>query len=344
MKLKKILVTGGAGYIGSHTAVVLAEAGYEPVLVDNFSNSERFIIERIRKITGRKIAFYAADCAVPRDLKCVFEKEKHFCGIIHFAALKAVGESVEKPLLYYQNNLGSMTAILEAAAKYHVPYFVFSSSCTVYGDPKKFPVTEQTPLPKAMSPYGDTKQISERILENFLKTGVPIKGISLRYFNPIGAHPSALIGELPLGAPKNLVPFVAQTAARIRKVLHVFGDDYKTPDGTCIRDYIHVMDLAQAHVRALHYLEKKSGANFYDVFNIGTGRGHSVLEIIKTFEKVTGAKVPYRVVARRPGDIARIYASTSKAKAIMGWNSRLSLEEALRSTWEWQKSLRAGGR
>jgi UDP-glucose 4-epimerase len=340
MKSKKILVTGGAGYIGSHTAVELARAGYEPVILDNFSNSERFIVAKIRKITGRDVSLHVGDCANPADVAKVFKKEGHFHGIIHFAALKAVGESVARPLLYYRNNLGSMLTILEVVEKYQVPHFVFSSSCTVYGEPDKLPVRESAPFKEAASPYGETKKIGERMLESFLKSGVPLKAISLRYFNPIGAHPSALIGELPLGVPNNLVPFVTQTAAGIRKVLRVFGDDYATPDGTCIRDYIHVVDLAQAHVRALTYLAKKKGRTFYDAMNIGTGCGHSVLKILKTFEKVTGVKVPYKIAPRRPGDVEKIYASADKAKKEMGWSAKLSLEEALRSSWAWQKQPR----
>jgi UDP-glucose 4-epimerase len=340
MGSKKILVTGGAGYIGSHTAVELAAAGYEPVILDNFSNSEKFIVSRVRKITGRNVPLYIGDCAAPADVAKVFKKEGRFHGIIHFAALKAVGESVEKPLLYYRNNLGCMLTMLEAVEKYRVPYFVFSSSCTVYGEPDKLPVSEGSPVKEAASPYGETKVIGERMLKAFLQSGVPFKAVSLRYFNPIGAHPAALIGELPLGVPKNLVPFVTQTAAGLRDALRVNGDDYSTPDGTCVRDYIHVVDLAQAHVRALAYLGKKKGRAFYDAINIGTGRGNSVLEIVRTFEKVTGVKVPYRIGPRRPGDVEKIYASAGKAKKEMGWTAKLSLEEALLSSWEWQKQLK----
>ncbi len=343
MASKKILVTGGAGYIGSHTAVELVRAGYEPVILDNFSNSERFIVGRVRKITGRNVPLCTGDCSVPADVAKVFKKEGRFHGIIHFAALKAVGESVAQPLRYYRNNVGGMLTMLEAADRYKVPHFVFSSSCTVYGEPDKLPVREDAPVKNAASPYGETKKIAERMLETFLQSGVPVKAVSLRYFNPIGAHPSALIGELPLGTPKNLVPFVTQTAAGIRKVLQVYGDDYKTPDGTCIRDYIHVIDLAAAHVRALGYLEKKRGP-FYDIFNVGTGRGQSVLGIVKTFEKVTGVKVPYKIALRRSGDIAEIYAAAGKAKKVLGWSAKLSLEEALRSSWAWQKTLRSGKR
>lgn len=339
MRPKKILVTGGAGYIGSHTAVALVRAGYEPVILDNFSNSERFIVARVRKITGRNVPLYTADCALPAAVARVFKKEGGFHGVIHFAALKAVEESVAQPLRYYRNNLGSMLTVLEAVMRFQVPYFVFSSSCTVYGEPDKLPVREDAPVKPAASPYGETKKIAERMLETFLQSGASLKAVSLRYFNPIGAHPSGLIGELPLGTPKNLVPFVTQTAAGIRKELKIFGDDYRTPDGTCIRDYLHVMDLAEAHVRALGCLEKQRGRTFYDVFNIGTGRGHSVLEILRTFEKVTGVKVPHRIASRRPGDVAKIYAAAGKAKKTLGWSAKRSLEEALLSSWTWQKNL-----
>lgn len=339
MGLKKILVTGGAGYIGSHTVVELARAGYNPVILDNFSNSEKFILARIQKIIGRKVPLYVGDCADSGFIAKVFKKERRFHGVIHFAALKAVEESVEQPMLYYRNNLGSMLAILEAVEQYKIPHFVFSSSCTVYGKPDKLPVTESAPLKKSESPYGETKRVGERMLETFVRGSVPIKAVSLRYFNPIGAHSSALIGELPLGTPRNLVPYVTQTAARIRKKLKVFGNNYPTPDGTCIRDYIHVVDLAVAHVKALMFLEKKSGKNFYDVFNVGTGRGNSVLEIVRTFERVTGVKVPFEIAPRRSGDIAQIYASATKAKKELGWSAKLSLEDCLRTSWAWQQGL-----
>ncbi|MFH0985711.1 MAG: UDP-glucose 4-epimerase GalE [Candidatus Omnitrophota bacterium] len=337
--MKKILVTGGAGYIGSHTCVELVRAGFAPVILDNFSNSEKYMVARVRKITGRNVPLYTGDCAIAADVARVFKKEGRFHGIIHFAALKAVGESVAQPLRYYRNNLGSMLTMLEAAQHYRVPHFVFSSSCTVYGEPDTLPVREDAPVKDATSPYGDTKKIAERMLETFIQSGASLKAVSLRYFNPIGAHPSALIGELPLGVPKNLVPFVTQTAAGLRKVLNVYGDDYPTPDGTCIRDYIHVLDLAAAHVRALAFLAKKRGRTFYDVFNIGTGRGQSVLGILRTFEKVTGVKVPYRIAPRRAGDIEKIYASAAKAKKELRWTSKLSLEDALASSWKWQRNI-----
>ncbi|MFH1799353.1 MAG: UDP-glucose 4-epimerase GalE [Candidatus Omnitrophota bacterium] len=340
MRAKKILVTGGAGYIGSHTVVELVRAGYEPVILDNFSNSERFIIARIRKIAGRNVPLHTGDCAVPGDVARVFRKEGHFHGIIHFAALKAVEESVSQPLRYYRNNLGGMLTMLKAAEQYRVPNFVFSSSCTIYGNPDKLPVRENAPVKKAASPYGETKKIAERMLETFIQSGVPLKAVSLRYFNPIGAHPSGLIGELPLGVPKNLVPFITQTAAGLRRILRVYGNNYPTPDGTCIRDYIHVMDLAGAHVRALMYLEQKRTRTFYDVFNIGTGRGHSVLEILRTFEKVTGVKVPHKIAPRRPGDITKIYAAVGKAEKELRWHAKLPLKDALSSSWAWQKGIK----
>ena len=333
------LVTGGAGFIGSHTVIELASAGYEPVILDNFSNSERFIVKRIRKILGRDVSLHVGDCANPKDVAKLFKKEGRFHGIIHFAALKAVGESVLEPLKYYRNNLGAMMTMLEAVKQYRVPYFVFSSSCTVYGEPDKLPVRENAPIKEATCPYGETKKIGEQMIAAFLRSGVPVKAVSLRYFNPIGAHPSALIGELPLGVPKNLVPFLTQTAAGIQKKLNVWGDDYATPDGTCIRDYIHVVDLARAHVQALGYLAKKKGPSFYDAINIGTGRGHSVFEIIRAFEKATGVKIPYRIAARRSGDVEKIYASAAKAKKEMGWTAKLPLEESLRNSWAWQKNL-----
>lgn len=334
------LVTGGAGYIGSHTVIELANAGYDPVILDNFSNSERFIVGRIRKIVGRDVRLYVGDCADPGDVARLFKKEGHFHGIIHFAALKAVGESVADPLKYYRNNLGGMMTMLEAVKRYRVPYFVFSSSCTVYGQPDKLPVREDAPVKEAECPYGETKKIGEQMIAAALRSGAPMKAVSLRYFNPIGAHASALIGELPLGVPKNLVPFLTQTAAGIRKKLNVWGADYSTPDGTCIRDYIHVVDLARAHVRALAYLAKKKGRSFYDAINIGTGCGYSVFQIIRTFEKVTGVKVPYRIGPRRSGDVEKIYASAAKAQSEMGWIAELSLEDCLRSSWAWQLNLK----
>jgi UDP-glucose 4-epimerase len=336
---KKVLVTGGAGYIGSHTVVELVQAGYEPVILDNLSNSKRFIVDRLGKIIGRKVALYVEDCSDAAAVAKVFKKEGPFQGIIHFAALKSVPESLKEPLRYYQNNLGGMLTLLDAVEKFRVPYFVFSSSCTVYGQPDKLPVRETTPLKDATSPYGDTKKTCEQMLAAFVHGGAKVRAVALRYFNPIGAHPTALIGELPLGVPQNLVPFVTQTAAGVRKELTVYGDDYPTPDGTCIRDYIHVVDLAKAHVRALAYLKKQKRATFYDVFNVGTGRGYSVLEIIRTFERATGVKLPYKIGPRRAGDIEKIYANVDKAEKLLGWRADITLAEALASAWAWQKNL-----
>lgn len=337
MKIKKILVTGGAGFIGSHTVIELIKAGYEPVVLDNFSNSKYFIIGRMEKIAGRHITVYKHDCADTKSVERIFRKEGDIGGIIHFAALKAVGESVEQPLKYYRNNIVGLMTILEAAVRFGVQHIVFSSSCTVYGQPDKLPVMETTPLKEAECPYGDTKKISERVLQALVASGAEIKVASLRYFNPIGAHSSGLIGELPLGIPKNLVPFVTQTAAGVRNELVVNGDDYNTPDGTCIRDYIHVTDLAGAHVKTLEYLKKQKTNAFYDVFNLGTGRGNSVLEIIETFEKATGVKIKYRIGPRRYGDIEKIFANVDKANRVLNWHTELSLEDALKNAWEWQK-------
>ncbi len=332
----KILVTGGAGYIGSHTVVELAAAGYEPIIVDDFRNSERWVLNGLREITGKDIKIYEIDCS-SEALGDVFRQEKDIAGAIHFAAYKAVGESAAKPLDYYENNVLSTVRLLRCLIQYQAPLFVFSSSATVYGQPDVLPVTEETPLKRAESVYGRTKQICEDVVLDTLKSGVNLKPILLRYFNPIGAHPSAKIGELPRGVPNNLVPFVTQTAAGIREVLTVFGNDYPTPDGSAIRDYIHVVDLAKAHVSALGYL-KKGGRQL--VFNIGTGHGNSVLEVVRTFEEVNGVKVNYRIGARRPGDIEKIWADCSLAEREMGWRAELSLADALRDAWGWQQSLK----
>ncbi|SDK66899.1 UDP-glucose 4-epimerase [Catalinimonas alkaloidigena] len=334
----KILVTGGAGFIGSHTVVALHEAGFVPVIVDNFSNSQPSVLEGLEKITGHAFPFYQIDCNDRDAMAEVFAKEK-LHGVIHFAAYKAVGESVREPLKYYHNNLNSLIVLLELMAERGVQNLVFSSSCTVYGQAEKLPVTEETPILPAESPYGNTKQISEEIIRDSVKAGMPIRGIALRYFNPIGAHPSGLIGELPLGVPNNLVPFIAQTAAGIRPELSVFGGDYETPDGTCIRDYIHVMDLAEAHVKSLQWLDQQSGKSLYDVFNVGTGRGNSVLEVIKTFEEQSGMPVNYKIVDRRPGDVIQIYGGVSKARRTLGWEARRGLAESMRDAWHWQQQL-----
>lgn len=334
--MNKVLVTGGLGFIGSHTVVELIEKGYQPVIIDNLSNSEHGVATRLEQITGRQIVFEEIDLRNKDAVQEVFEKHD-IESIIHFAASKAVGESVVKPLLYYQNNLVSLFNLLDLCQQFQVNQFIFSSSCTVYGQPKQLPVDESFPKLPAESPYGNTKQIGEEIIEDFCKSNDEFKAVSLRYFNPIGAHMSTLIGELPLGVPNNLVPFITQTAAGIREKLHVFGGDYDTPDGTCIRDYIHVVDLAQAHVAALEYTEKMS-VN-YDFFNVGTGKGYTVLEVIQSFEKVSGQSLNYEIVARRAGDIEKIYADTSKVNNVLGWKATKGLDQMMESAWKWQLSL-----
>lgn len=336
MEKTKILVTGGAGYIGAHSVVELIAAGYQPVVVDNLSASDLTLIKGIEKITAKTLTFYKGDCRDRAFLNEVFDKEK-ISAIIHFAALKSVGESVEKPLEYYDNNLGSLIALLEVMQKHQVKDFIFSSSCTVYGQPDVIPVTEETPFKKAESPYGATKQMCERILEDVAKTELRV--ISLRYFNPIGAHPSAYIGELPIGVPNNLVPFITQTAAGIREELVVFGNDYHTPDGSCIRDFIHVSDVARAHVDALRYLQQKKENVLTEAFNLGIGKGMSVLEMVNLFQQVTGVKLPYRIGSRRPGDIEKIYADPSRIMKELGWKPQFTIEEALLHAWQWQKKL-----
>lgn len=332
----KILVTGGAGYIGAHSAVELVASGYEPVVVDNLCASDMTLIKGIEKITGRAVAFYQGDCRDRAFLSDVFTKE-NITAVIHFAALKSVGESVEKPLEYFDNNIGSLVALLDTMRKHRVSDFIFSSSCTVYGQPDFIPVTEETPFKKAESPYGATKQMCERILEDVTKTAFRV--LSLRYFNPIGAHPSAHIGELPIGIPNNLVPFVTQTAAGVRQELVVFGNDYNTPDGSCIRDFIHVVDVALAHVNALQYLRQKKENSLYEAFNLGIGKGMSVLEIVNLFQQVTGVKLRYRVGSRRLGDVEKIYADPSRIMKVLGWKPKFTIEQALLHAWQWQKKL-----
>ncbi|WP_038030513.1 UDP-glucose 4-epimerase GalE [Thermonema rossianum] len=339
---KTILVTGGLGFIGSHTVVALQEAGYEVVIVDNLSNSFAFVLDGIRAITGILPRFYEGDCNDRDFMQQVFSKEK-VEGVIHFAAYKAVGESVAHPLKYYHNNLVSLIVLLELMQQYGVANLVFSSSCTVYGQPEHLPVDESAPILPAQSPYGNTKQVCEEIIRDSVQAGMPVKALALRYFNPIGAHPSAHIGELPIGVPNNLVPYITQTAAGIRPELSIFGKDYNTPDGTCIRDFIHVMDLAEAHVKALDYLLRQDAPSLYDYVNIGTGKGHSVLEVVQTFEQVNGIKLPYKFAPRRPGDVEQIYAKADKAKQMLGWQARRSLDEALRDAWQWQKALKEKG-
>jgi len=336
---KKVLVTGGAGYIGSHTVVELVNAGYEPIIVDNFVNAEKSSISGLKHIIGRDVRVYEGDCVDAVYMRELCENEQELAGIIHFAAYKAVGESVSNPIKYYRNNIDSLLTLIDLGQQYHIPHLVFSSSCTVYGQPDTLPVTEESPKKAAESPYGNTKQICEEILEDAVKSQMPLKVVALRYFNPIGAHPSAAIGELPLGIPNNLVPFVTQTAAGIREKLIAFGNDYNTPDGTCVRDYIHVVDLAKAHVAALRFLENKSGKFFYDVFNIGTGRGNTVLDVIKTFEEVNGIQLNYSIGARRPGDIEKVFADVTKSQQKLHWQTELTLADALRDAWRWQQTL-----
>jgi UDP-glucose 4-epimerase len=337
---KKILVTGGTGYIGSHTTVELIEEGFEPIIIDNLYNSEAVVVDRIQKITGVKPQLEVFDLCDQEKLDRFIQKNNDISAVIHFAAYKAVGESVNKPLEYYRNNLLSLVNLLDVMKRHGIPSLVFSSSCTVYGQPEKLPVTEDAPLQPATSPYGNTKQIGESIIRDTTISDKNIKAISLRYFNPIGAHPSALIGELPRGVPENLVPFLTQTGYGIREELKVFGDDYNTPDGSCIRDYLHVVDLAKAHVIAIKRLiEGKSKTN-YEVFNLGTGKGVSVLEAIKSFERVSGIKLKYRIVGRRAGDIEKIWANPSYANKELGWKTLSSLDEAMKTAWDWEKMFR----
>jgi UDP-glucose-4-epimerase len=338
--MTKILVTGGTGYIGSHTVVELQNSGYEVVIVDNLSNSNIDVLDGIEKITGIRPAFENIDCTDYLSLDRMFEKYTDIEAIIHFAASKAVGESVEKPLLYYRNNLLSLINILQLMPVHKIKSIVFSSSCTVYGQPDILPVDESAPIKPALSPYGNTKQISERIIKDtILANPVNYQSIILRYFNPIGAHPTAEIGELPNGVPNNLLPFVTQTARGLRKQLQVFGNDYNTPDGSCIRDYIHVMDLARAHVIAVKRLISEISDASIEFFNLGTGRGLSVLEILQTFEKVTNIKVPYKIVGRRAGDIEKVWADPTYANEVLGWKATETVEDTLRSAWLWEKNL-----
>lgn len=339
-----ILVTGGTGFIGSHTTVELQQAGYNVVIVDNLSNSKIEVLDGIEKITGVRPAFENVDLREKIAVEAVFEKYPHIEGIIHFAASKAVGESVEKPLLYYRNNIVSLINLLELMPKYNVKGIIFSSSCTVYGQPSEdnLPVTEEAPIQKALSPYGNTKQINEEIICDYIHSGAPIKSIILRYFNPIGAHPSAYIGELPNGVPMNLIPFVTQTAIGVRKELKIFGNDYNTPDGTCIRDYIYVVDLAKAHVAAMaRVLDQDTDA--VEVFNVGTGKGVSTLEVVEGFEKATGVKVNWSYAPRREGDIEKVWGNVDKANNVLGWKAETPLEDVLASAWRWQKKLREDG-
>lgn len=337
----KILVTGGLGYIGSHTSVELILQGFEIIIVDDLSNSSPDVLEGIKKITGVSPEFVKLDLRNKSEVNRLFEAYPDLCGIIHFAASKAVGESVDRPLEYYENNLGSLIYLLQAIENKGQEFsFIFSSSCTVYGQADQLPITEQAPIKKAESPYGNTKQIGEDILFDNTRSNGFLKVISLRYFNPIGGHPSIEIGELPKGKPQNLVPFITQTAAGLHQKLNVFGNDYPTHDGTCIRDYIHVVDLAKAHVVGLKRMMADEQSENFEVFNLGTGKGNSVLEVIKTFEKVSGVSLNYEIVDRRPGDIVEAYADTTKANKILRWQAKNDLEEALRTAWEWEKIIR----
>lgn len=334
-----ILVTGGTGYIGSHTVVELQNAGFDVLIVDNLSNSSPDVIYGIEKITGKKPELVVADCSDTQKMDEVFRTHTDIAAIIHFAASKAVGESVEKPLLYYRNNLLSLITMLELSVKHKVSSFVFSSSCTVYGQPEVLPVTEKSPIQEATSPYGNTKQIAEEIIRDTIHASQSLCAICLRYFNPIGAHPSVLIGELPNGIPNNLVPFITQTAIGIRECLNVFGDDYNTPDGSCIRDYINVVDLAKAHVAAVRRMLNGKGKQPLEFFNIGTGKGLSVLELIHAFEEATGVKLNYRIAGRRAGDIEQIWADVSYANNELGWKAEEAITGTLLSAWRWEQAL-----
>lgn len=335
----KILVTGGLGYIGSHTVVALQNAGFEVLIVDNLSNSSIDVLEGITNISGVTPQFKYLDLRDKNEVHHYFKQHKDIEGVIHFAASKAVGESVDNPLLYYENNLNTLVYLLQECGKHNIQNFIFSSSCTVYGEPDTLPIDENAPVKKALSPYGNTKQISEEILQDTTKVS-SLQTILLRYFNPIGAHPSAEIGELPLGVPQNLVPFITQTAIGKREQLSVFGDDYPTEDGSCIRDYIHVMDLAEAHVVALQRLIEGKNQAAYEIFNVGTGKGASVFEVIKAFESVSNQPLNYKVTSRRPGDVVAVYADTKKANKVLGWQATRDLKEALSSAWKWEQRVR----
>jgi UDP-glucose 4-epimerase len=343
MKKERILVTGGTGYIGSHTVVELQNAGYDVVIIDNLSNSNVDVLDGIERISGVRPAFVEADCTDISALRKLFNDYPDISGIINFAASKAVGESMEKPVLYYRNNLGTLLNLLDVMGEFGVKGIVFSSSCTVYGEPDENPVTEAAPIKKATSPYGNTKQISEEIITDTINAGADFKSVILRYFNPVGAHPSAEIGELPNGVPQNLIPYLTQTAIGIRKELSVFGDDYDTPDGSCIRDYINVVDLAKAHVIAVKRMLEDRSESKIEIFNLGTGVGLSVLELISAFERATGVKVPHKIVGRRAGDIEKVWANPAYANEVLGWKADTPIEDTMRSAWNWQCRLRERG-
>jgi len=337
----KILVTGGLGFIGSHTVVELQQKGYDVIIIDDCSNSSENVVDGITSITGKTPLFEKIDLKEKNKVEDFFNRHHDIDGVIHFAASKAVGESVEKPLLYYENNMGTLVYVLKELCKKNKASFIFSSSCTVYGQADKMPITENAPVKMAESPYGNTKQMGEEIIDDTCKVTPSLNAIALRYFNPMGAHPSAKIGELPIGVPQNLVPFITQTGVGIREELSVFGDDYPTKDGTCIRDYIYVVDLAKAHVIALQRLLNEKNSDNYEVFNVGTGKGSSVLEAIQSFERVSGKKLNYKIVDRRSGDITSAYADTTKANNILGWKSKYTLDEAMKSAWDWEQKIRS---
>lgn len=332
-----ILVTGGAGFIGSHTCVALLESGWKPIIVDNFSNADRGVLQGLNRILGKTPVCYEADCNNLERMVHILQKEE-IDGVIHFAAYKAVGESVVEPIKYYENNIGSLLTVLKAMQETDVTKLVFSSSCTVYGQPDVVPVTEDTPRKPAESPYGNTKAICEDVLRDAVHSGVSLQAVALRYFNPIGAHPSAEIGELPVGVPANLIPYVTQSAAGLRPPVTIFGSDYNTPDGTCIRDYIHVMDLAEAHVKALAFLQNQP-SSIYETVNVGTGKGSSVLEVLETFRNTVTPALQFVRGSRRAGDVEATFASVEKAETCLGWSAKRSLEEALQDAWRWQLRL-----
>lgn len=338
----KILVTGGLGFIGSHTVVELQNEGFEVVIVDDCSNADEKVLQGIISITGKVPIFEKLDLREKERVQDFFKRHQDIEGVIHFAASKAVGESVEKPLLYYENNLGTLVYLLQELSQKGKSSFIFSSSCTVYGQADKMPITENAPVKPAESPYGNTKQIGEEIIRDTCKVTPNLQAISLRYFNPMGAHPSTEIGELPIGVPQNLVPFITQTGVGLREQLSVFGDDYPTEDGTCVRDYIYVVDLAKAHVVALQRLLEGKNRDNYEVFNVGTGKGSTVLQVIQSFERVSGKKLNYQIVGRRAGDITSAYADTTKANEILGWKAKYTLDEAMKSAWDWEQKVRSG--
>ncbi|WP_425235784.1 UDP-glucose 4-epimerase GalE [Ulvibacterium sp.] len=338
----KILVTGGLGFIGSHTVVELQNEGFEVVIIDDCSNADEKVLQGIISITGKVPIFEKLDLREKERVQDFFSRHQDIEGVIHFAASKAVGESVEKPLLYYENNLGTLVYLLQELSRKGKSSFIFSSSCTVYGQADKMPITENAPVKPAESPYGNTKQIGEEIIRDTCKVTPNLQAISLRYFNPMGAHPSTEIGELPIGVPQNLVPFITQTGVGLREQLSVFGDDYPTEDGTCVRDYIYVVDLAKAHVVALQRLLEGKNRDNYEVFNVGTGKGSTVLQVIQSFERVSGKKLNYQIVGRRAGDVTSAYADTTRANEVLGWRAKYTLDEAMKSAWDWEQKVRLG--